>query len=617
MAKDLEYYLAQARRIAEHREAGAEKEIRKLYKAMLKDLQIFISETYVRYAEEDKLTFAMLQKAGYDARFLEEVEQRLNISTPKAAQALRDLVETTYAVAWNGMYEGVAKSATTSIAAEFAGYNAITPEQIRRAVENPVYGLTLKDTLEKNRKEIIYGIKQSVGIGLMNGDRYTTMARRIAEQVDGDYTKAIRIARTEAHRTREAGNADAAVEVDKELQGTKTGLRMTKTWKTMKDERVRPQRRRKGKGGWSTKMGKGPNHMILDGQTVLADEEFDLQDGHTAMAPGQSGVAGHDINCRCFVSYQMMTDAEYFAKTGKHFPGWKQDSEEVASKQDIEATQETLTELSLADRLSEAKTTREVSDIAAEYFKGKEGCNIRNVDFGKCEVGAAKDMAVKLDTLDSTYKSSLTDISVQHMKPELAGECVPSMAAFQKVLDTRDWSNFSCSIHMNESYLHTKKAIQKDFAQSHRTMYSGVAQTAMVDEKYATISTLVHEFAHSICPGKVNEIYQQQVGVNPNFMPFRRMYNTYMRELHGIEQEIMKVRNSYAGQPDGLRLGIEAAKDLQAKYDSLCISKYSKASVGEFIAEAFCDAELSSKPKPASIEVKKTIIKLFGKDVQK
>ena len=177
--------------------------------------------------------------------------------------------------------------------------------------------------IEKNRKEIIYGIKQTVGVGLMNGDRYTTMARRIAEQVDGDYTKAIRIARTEAHRTREAGNADAAERVDAELQGTQTGLRMTKTWRTMKDERVRPQRVRRKKGGWSKSMGKGPNHMILDGQTVLADEPFDLQDGNTAMSPGQSGVAGHDINCRCFCSYAMMTDAEYFAKTGKHFPGWK------------------------------------------------------------------------------------------------------------------------------------------------------------------------------------------------------------------------------------------------------------------------------------------------------
>ena len=67
-------------------------------------------------------------------------------------------------------------------------------------------------------------------------------------------------------------------------------------------------------------MGKGANHMRLDGQTVLADENFDLKDGHTAPAPGMSGVAGHDINCRCIVVREVMDDAEFFAKTGRHLP---------------------------------------------------------------------------------------------------------------------------------------------------------------------------------------------------------------------------------------------------------------------------------------------------------
>nr|DAP38576.1 MAG TPA: minor capsid protein [Caudoviricetes sp.] len=320
--KSLEYYLAQARRISEHREAGAEKEIRKLYKEMLKDLQQFVSDVYMQYSKNDTLTYAMLQEAGYNARFLEEIEQRLNISTPKAAQKVQTLVEETYKLAYDGMVDGVVR-ASGGVDAAFAESVAITPEQIKRAVENPVSGLTLKDTLEKHRKDIIYSIKQTVGVGLMNGERYTTMARRIAEQVDGDYKKAIRIARTETHRVREGGNTDAAQSVDKELQNGTTGMRMCKTWRTMKDERVRPQRRRRGKKGWSTKMGRGANHMILDGQTVLADEDFDLQDGNTAPAPGSSGVAGHDINCRCYVSYEMMTDAEFFAKTGKHFPGTK------------------------------------------------------------------------------------------------------------------------------------------------------------------------------------------------------------------------------------------------------------------------------------------------------
>lgn len=320
--KSLEYYLAQARRISEHREAGAEKEIRKLYKEMLKDLQQFVSDVYMQYSKNDTLTYAMLQEAGYNARFLEEIAQRLNISTPKAAQKVQTLVEETYKLAYDGMVDGVVR-ASGGVDAAFAESVAITPEQIKRAVENPVSGLTLKDTLEKHRKDIIYSIKQTVGVGLMNGERYTTMARRIAEQVDGDYKKAIRIARTETHRVREGGNTDAAQSVDKELQNGTTGMRMCKTWRTMKDERVRPQRRRRGKKGWSTKMGRGANHMILDGQTVLADEDFDLQDGNTAPAPGSSGVAGHDINCRCYVSYEMMTDAEFFAKTGKHFPGTK------------------------------------------------------------------------------------------------------------------------------------------------------------------------------------------------------------------------------------------------------------------------------------------------------
>ena len=346
--KDLEYYLSQARRIAAHREEGAEKEIRKLYKAMLKDLQSFVSEVYVKHSQGDKLTFAMLQQAGYDARFLEEIERRINVATPKAAKELRALVEETYKIAYEGMVDGVSQMGVNGLDAAFAGAIAITPEQIKAAVQNPVSGLTLKDTLEKNRREIIYSIKQTVGVGLMNGDRYSTMARRIAKQVDGDYAKAIRIARTETHRVREAGNHDASVEVDKALQGGTTGMRMTKTWKTMKDERVRPQRRRRGKKGWSTKMGKGANHMILRDQIVLEGEDFDLKDGNKAPVPGSSGVAGHDINCRCYASYEMMTDEEFFAKSGRHFPGNK--------GKETEEEEATMTRKEMRERIKEDKS---------------------------------------------------------------------------------------------------------------------------------------------------------------------------------------------------------------------------------------------------------------------
>lgn len=322
MAKDLEYYLAQARRIEAHREAGVEKEIRKIYTDLLKDLRATLTEAYTKWGTDDRLTYADLQKAGYHARFLEEIQQRIDVATKMQAARLRTTVKQAYELAYKAMVEGVEKAGADylELDKQFKNTIAISPEQAKAAVNNPVAGLTLNDRLEKQRKDIIYNIKQTVGVGLMNGDRYTTMAKRIADSLDGDYKKAIRIARTEAHRVKEAGRIDAATNVDSAMKNGTSGMRMVKIWKSMRDERVRPQSRRKTKKGWVTKMSGTANHMKMDGQVRLADELFDLGGGITAMAPGQSGDAGNDINCRCYASYKMMTDAEYFKLAGKHFP---------------------------------------------------------------------------------------------------------------------------------------------------------------------------------------------------------------------------------------------------------------------------------------------------------
>jgi hypothetical protein len=344
MAKDLEYYLAQARRIEKHRDADFEKEIKKLYKDMLTDLRKTLSDAYTKWGTDDQLTFGMLQKVGYDARFLKEIQERVDLATKMEAAYLRKTVNQAYQVAYESMVDGVKKASAGAEALEdiFSDAIAITPEQIKAVVNNPVSGLTLSDRLEKHRKDIIYNIKQTVGVGLMNGDRYTTMAKRIAESLDGDYKKALRIARTETHRVREAGNIDAAVAVDEEMQNGTSEMRMVKTWRSMQDERVRPQQRRKTKKGWVTKMGKSPpNHMKMDGQVRLANELFDLGGGVTATAPGQSGNAGDDINCRCYASYEMMDDATYYAKTGKHF-AITPEKKYLKQEKDLQSEQTTL-----------------------------------------------------------------------------------------------------------------------------------------------------------------------------------------------------------------------------------------------------------------------------------
>ena len=342
MAKDLEWYEAQARRIAAHREAGAEKEIHKIFKSLLKDLKAYVGEVHEKYAKGDgTLSFADLQAKGYDARFLAEIEKRIGVATPKVAKELHALVEEVYELSYQSMVQGVEKVAKgTDLGETFSEVVQITPQQIKAAVGNP----HMEVALLKNHKTIIYDIRQAVGIGLMNGDRYSTIAKRITTALDkenGPYKNAVLIARTEAHRVREAGNDDAGVAVDKALQDGTSGLRMTKTWKNMGDERVRPQYVRKSKKGWKRGISKSSaNHMILNGQVVLADEKFDLKDGNFASCPGCSGVAGHDCNCRCRASRRLMTDAEFFKATGRHFPSSGPTPEELALQKEMQLMSE-------------------------------------------------------------------------------------------------------------------------------------------------------------------------------------------------------------------------------------------------------------------------------------
>ena len=327
---DIEWYLAQVRRIAEHREKGAEKEIRKLYKEMLKDLQSFIGTQYALLAEDDQLTYGILQAKGEAARFLEEVEANINSVSPKVQRQIRDVVEQTYTAAYTGMVDAVEKAHNLGeLRINLDGIRGTTPETVKKAVENPVSGLTLSDTLEKHRKEVIYEIKRQIGVGLIAGDRYSTMARRISDQLDMDYRKSIRIVRTETHRVREAGAQEGAIAVQEKLKNADSEYRLVKIWRTMKDERVRPQRKAyKRKAGVKARKQytaglrsslSGPNHMKMEGQTVLLDEPFDLGGGVKAMVPGSSGVAGHDINCRCYTSEKLMNDEEFFKATGRHF----------------------------------------------------------------------------------------------------------------------------------------------------------------------------------------------------------------------------------------------------------------------------------------------------------
>lgn len=320
--KTLDYYVAELRRIEQSRQEGTEKEVKKIYKELIKDLNSFLGNEYASYSNGDGvLSVAVLQEKARYAKFLQEVDQHLNGITPKISKTIRSTVENTYKSVYTGMIDAVQKSADNKELNEKLKGLSLKPEVMNRAINNPVSGLTLPDTLEKHRKEIIYNIKQQINIGLMTGERYDTMAKNVNKVISGDngtgglYGKAMNIVRTETHRVQESGFNDCAEEISKGLEGS--GLIYTATWRTMKDKRVRPQVRVHTSKGWKTLIRGNANHQEMEGVTIKVGDKFKLESGVYTKCPGSSGTARNDCNCRCFLEYKMMTLEEFKAKGGK------------------------------------------------------------------------------------------------------------------------------------------------------------------------------------------------------------------------------------------------------------------------------------------------------------
>lgn len=297
--------LHEIRRIEESREVLSQKKIKSLYKQLLKELTAVVGTAYTKYSDENgALTVAQLQEQAKLAWFMNEIDKNCREYLPDVSDEIQKLIQQVYENCYTGMIEAVNKSY------DLSALVGVRPEVMKAAIANNIGKLTLPALLEKNRKEIVYEIKQTIEIGLMNGDRYETMTKKLVERLDISYGKASNIVRTETHRNIEGGIMDGALETARALEGS--GLIHTATWRTMKDQRVRPQHRRHTKTGWKTTYSKnGADHMKMEGVTIQVGDKFKLEPTVYAVCPGKSGTARNDCRCRCFLEYDLLTLEEW------------------------------------------------------------------------------------------------------------------------------------------------------------------------------------------------------------------------------------------------------------------------------------------------------------------
>lgn len=292
-------YQNQLRKIAEHRTSGAEQEILAVYSSVLQRLQSIVGRYYTVYSNgEGTLSAADLRLAGQYKGFLQDVLRGLEQLSEPQQEAIRSAVESAYAVCYDGMAAAVkeAASGSTSLQNALHGLSASTPETVAHIVEHPMQKLTLSHVLQKKRRQITHKIRQTLSVGLANGDSYPQMANRIADALHGDYKKAIRVVRTEANRAINRGFQDVSEEAAHLLQGSE--YLEVKEWCSAEDGDVRDA------------------HRKLDGKVIPATEAFEI-DGKKSQCPGGFGVAELDINCRCFLKYALVKREDFEKKHGK------------------------------------------------------------------------------------------------------------------------------------------------------------------------------------------------------------------------------------------------------------------------------------------------------------
>lgn len=252
--------------------SGSQKELLNAYKTAASDVNKEIAELYAKYSEKGVLSYSEVQKynrLGSLEKSINEIVKKLKNTVQRiTGRAMENAYKESY---YYSMYLAEMQAKTG------IGFSTVNENMVNAAVMLPQSGLTYIQTITKNFTASLVQIKQTITNGIIRGDSYSTMSRRVRDIFGGNAYNAERVIRTEAHRTMVQGSIDAYDQADE------LGVKSRRMWVATLDTRTRD------------------THGNIDGQYADKDNIFTFSDGITTKGPGLSGYAEHDINCRCRV----------------------------------------------------------------------------------------------------------------------------------------------------------------------------------------------------------------------------------------------------------------------------------------------------------------------------
>lgn len=254
------------------------KQLERMYQKALEDVEMVI-----RILMTDELTPSKINRIGYQQKLKAQLEGVLEALHNNEYKTINAFLKDSYTDAFVGtMYDLHGQEVPLILPIDQqAAVMAIQHDTMlteRKAYTNPTdpdgEHVTLYESLGVDVDDLKKTIRQEITRGLATGMAVKDIARNISFATNAPLNRAKTIARTESHRIHEA-SAQTAREAAKA-----NGADLVKYWDSIMDGDTRS------------------THRQLDGQTREVNEPFELN-GHRAMQPGDFGVPGMDINCRC------------------------------------------------------------------------------------------------------------------------------------------------------------------------------------------------------------------------------------------------------------------------------------------------------------------------------
>lgn len=326
-------------RVTEQMTAETEKALIAEYKRALTDMKKELATMYEKYSKDGSLTFAEMAKYHRLEGMISEVNSQMNATYTANRAATNQLAKNCYEESYYRTGYSIEQAAQAKLS-----YTMLNPKTIQASIENPIAGLKLSETLSQNRAQVITKLKSNITQGLIKGESYAKMAKRMNEVLGGDAVKAMRVARTEAARNYSQGSL-AAME-----HAISKGVSIRKEWIATLDERTRD------------------THAAMDGVIVDADKNFRLPSGAQGPAPRMTGVAAEDINCRCALGKVVAGAGDTVAR--QTYMDWAKEHGIPKSKYDrINELQQIEPRARLRENI--AKTRTDLSEAAKDNSLGK------------------------------------------------------------------------------------------------------------------------------------------------------------------------------------------------------------------------------------------------------